>query len=180
MKHLVPIVIVITGIIIGVSVVSANKKTGRMESQNNAVMESSDDAMMLEDEEGESMMKDDVMEKEGEVIEKNDTAMMEKTAGDFVVYEETDISSLEGNIVLDFSAPWCPSCRTFKSDVEANLGNIPGDMTLVLVDYDTNKELRKKYGVTTQHTFVQIDAQGNELQKWSGGSTLASVVAKVQ
>jgi thioredoxin-related protein len=31
------------------------------------------------------------------------------------------------------------------------------------------KELAKKYGVTYQHTFVQIDAEGNEVTKWNGG-----------
>jgi hypothetical protein len=36
-------------------------------------------------------------------------------------------------------------------------------------DYDSNNELKKKYGVTYQHTFVQIDSNGNMITKWNGG-----------
>ena len=41
-------------------------------------------------------------------------------------------------------------------------------------DPDTDqeeKDLAKKYGITYQHTFVQVDAQGKELTKWNGGQT---------
>jgi hypothetical protein len=38
-----------------------------------------------------------------------------------------------------------------------------------LVDYDNSKDLQKKYGVTYQHTFVQIDENGEALSKWNGG-----------
>ena len=38
-----------------------------------------------------------------------------------------------------------------------------------------NIELKKKYEVTYQHTFVQVDAQGNMIKKWSGGA-LADII----
>lgn len=38
-------------------------------------------------------------------------------------------------------------------------------------DFDTATDLRQKYGVTVQHTFLQIDAEGTELAKWSGSVT---------
>ena len=50
-------------------------------------------------------------------------------------------------------------------------------MTIVVVDFHTANDLRQKYGVTVQHTFVQVDAEGNELAKWSGSVT-ADEVAK--
>ncbi len=105
--------------------------------------------------------------------------IVERTKGAYVDINNTDIAELSGKIVLDFSATWCPSCRTFKKNVEDNLDAIPADLTLILVDYDSNTELKKKYAVVQQHTFVQIDNQGNQIQKWSGGSTLASVVEKL-
>lgn len=46
---------------------------------------------------------------------------------------------------------------------------IPENMVLMKTDYDTYTELKKKYGVTYQHTFVQVDENGNELTKWNGG-----------
>ncbi len=48
-------------------------------------------------------------------------------------------------------------------------------MTIVVVDFDTANDLRQKYGVTVQHTFVQVDAEGNELAKWSGSVTADEV-----
>jgi hypothetical protein len=33
----------------------------------------------------------------------------------------------------------------------------------------TEKELAKKYGITYQHTFVQIDSTDQVVTKWNGG-----------
>ncbi len=41
-------------------------------------------------------------------------------------------------------------------------------------------DLKKKYGVTYQHTLVQVDAAGNTIKKWSGGNTLSSVLSMIQ
>jgi hypothetical protein len=48
------------------------------------------------------------------------------------------------------------------------------------VDYESSTELKKKYGVTYQHTLVQVDAQGNMITKWSGGNTLESLLEKIK
>ena len=37
---------------------------------------------------------------------------------------------------------------------------------LIKVDYDTEKDLKKQYGVTIQHTLVQTDSDGNKIAKW--------------
>jgi hypothetical protein len=47
------------------------------------------------------------------------------------------------------------------------------------VDYDNSDELKKKYGVTYQHTLVQVDKDGNLIKKWSGSPTLTSLVKEV-
>jgi thioredoxin-related protein len=41
------------------------------------------------------------------------------------------------------------------------------------------KDLAKKYGITYQHTFVQIDSKGNEITKWNGGKT-DELLAKIK
>lgn len=43
---------------------------------------------------------------------------------------------------------------------------VPDGVTILKVDYDTNQPLRQKYGVTLQTTFVEVDADGNELEKF--------------
>lgn len=100
--------------------------------------------------------------------------------GSYQNYGDVDIASLDGKIVLDFYASWCPSCRKLESDINESLDDIPSNLTMLRVDYDSNTELKQKYGVTKQHTMVQIDNQGNLIQKWSGGSTLESIVDKLK
>ena len=100
--------------------------------------------------------------------------------GNYLAYGDTDISSLEGDIVLDFYAAWCPSCRKLEADIKDSLGDIPADLSIVKVNYDTQTDLKSKYGVTKQHTLVQVDQQGNLIKKWSGGSTLESIVSNLE
>jgi thioredoxin 1 len=79
--------------------------------------------------------------------------------------------------VLYFYASWCPTCRPADADFRTNLNKFPEDLVLIRVNYndpDTDqeeKDLAKKYAVTYQHTFVQIDAAGKEITKWNGGQT---------
>ena len=58
----------------------------------------------------------------------------------------------------------------------ANLQKIPAGIHILKVDYDHSEDLQKKYGVTYQHTFVQVDENGNLLKKWSGSPTLSSLL----
>lgn len=77
--------------------------------------------------------------------------------------------------VLFFYAHWCPTCRPTDASFKENGSQIPEDVTVIRVNYndtDTDqqeKDLASKYGVTYQHTFVQIDDTGNEITKWNGG-----------
>jgi len=80
--------------------------------------------------------------------------------------------------VYFFAATWCPTCRGTYQDIVANYSKLPADFRLVLVNYDTAKELKAKYGVTYQHTFVSIDAAGKALNTWSGSPTAADIVAR--
>jgi thiol-disulfide isomerase/thioredoxin len=86
----------------------------------------------------------------------------------------------EGKVVLFFHASWCPSCRALNSDIEANAATIPAGVTILKTDYDKETELKKKYGVTTQHALVQVDGDGNMITKWSGGSKLENVLSQLQ
>jgi hypothetical protein len=77
--------------------------------------------------------------------------------------------------VLFFYANWCPTCIPADQNFQTNLDRIPSDVTLIRVNYNddqTDEEensLADKYGITYQHTFVQIDENGNEVTKWNGG-----------
>lgn len=76
-----------------------------------------------------------------------------------------------GKAVIFFHAPWCPYCRSAEANFQENIDRIPDDVTILKTDYDTSTELKKKYGILSQHTFVQVDSTGNQITKWTGGET---------
>lgn len=139
------------------------KEEGAMMESEGAMMEAKDDSMMKAD--------DVMMGGEGD-------AMMAKV-GIYEDYSPEKLASNE-NIVLFFKASWCPSCKAVDSDIVSHLESIPNDLTILKVDYDNSAELKKKYGVTSQHTFVQVDKDGNLIKKWLGSPTLAKLVAEVK
>ena len=78
-----------------------------------------------------------------------------------------DLAAKEPTILF-FAADWCPSCQADLKDINAN-GKRLGKVNVVVVDYDKSAELKAKYGITVQDTFVQIDAMGAKLGIWNGG-----------
>jgi thiol-disulfide isomerase/thioredoxin len=83
--------------------------------------------------------------------------------------------------IIFFHAGWCPTCLAASRDFEAHRDQIPSDVVIVKADYDTETDLKKKYGVVMQDTFVQVDAEGNVLATWnSGGEGIKTLLANVQ
>lgn len=108
-----------------------------------------------------TVKKVDSMQKD--VIEKVDTIK----PGTYKESTGTPVAGMKN--VLFFHASWCPTCRAADANIKANLLSIPPSLTIHQVDYDTSTELKKKYGVTYQHTFVQVDKTGTMVKKWSSG-----------
>jgi thiol-disulfide isomerase/thioredoxin len=84
-------------------------------------------------------------------------------AGRYIDYKE-GVLGTSGMKLLFFHAPWCPQCRELDASIKA--GNIPAGITIVKVDYDSNQDLRKKYGVTMQTTLAYVDESGNLIKKF--------------
>lgn len=116
-----------------------------------------------------------------EAVEEAADGDMSAGAGSYEPYDaETFVLADKSTRVLFFRAGWCPTCRTLDGDIRANLDKIPENITIIDVNYDTETALKQRYGVTYQHTLVQVDAAGNTLAKWSGSPTLASLLAQVR
>lgn len=165
----------ITGAVIGI--IALLIIIGALVFANNG---SDEDAMMEED---KMMMEDDSMEKDDSMMEedsmKDDNMMME--TGSYEKYSSEKLAKAnDGDVILFFKASWCPTCNALDSDIKSNLSSIPEGVTILELDYDTATELKKKYGVTIQHTLVQVDAEGNMITKWTGSPTLDSLVSKIQ
>ena len=101
--------------------------------------------------------------------------------GTYTEYNEALLAKAEeGKVVLFFKASWCSTCRALDKNINANLDNLPEDVTILEVDYDSETELRRKYGVTLQHTLVQVDANGEMIKKWTGGNTLDTTLGQIE
>lgn len=136
----------------------------------------------------EDVMVDDAMMDETLVAEadsKVDEKMMQKNGSYAPFTSKVLVSSSETRRVLFFYANWCPTCLPADASFSERESEIPANVTLIRVNYNdteteqAEKDLAQKYGVTYQHTFVQIDSQGAEVAKWNGGQ-IEELVSKVQ
>ncbi len=170
-------------VIIGLAVYSSSQNTANEVASENTQTQSQDpaqsngDAMMSKDDkmmaDDDAMMSGDdkiMMSADGETM-MSDDKMMAKS-GSYKDYSQSTVQtefSADNKVVLFFHAPWCPFCKSADTAFSTRTSEIPSGVTVLKTDYDSNDELKKKYGVTYQHTFVQIDASGNMITKWNGG-----------
>jgi thiol-disulfide isomerase/thioredoxin len=66
-------------------------------------------------------------------------------------------------VVLHFHADWCPTCRAQEKVLQSLKSESGLDMTVLVVNYDTEKELKKRFNVRAQSTFVVLRGQ----QEWA-------------
>ena len=126
----------------------------------------------------------EAMEESAEAMEESADAAEETTeamadGGKYVPESKfrADPAAFEsGNTVLFFYAAWCPDCQRTDSSIQET--GVPEDINIVKVDYDNANDLRKKYGVTQQHTYVLIGPGGEELKKWTGSYTAEDIASK--
>ncbi|MBI2012241.1 thioredoxin family protein [Candidatus Daviesbacteria bacterium] len=102
----------------------------------------------------------------------------------FVAYSEENLKKAtenNGKAVVFFHAGWCPMCAAAEKELKEKWGEVPQDVTILKTDYDTSSELKAKYGITMQDTWVQVDREGKEITKWnSGGEGLKTLLANLK
>jgi len=165
--------LIIAGVVVvggGVSFALVKNNNDKKTAHNLAMQH---EAAMKKDEaaDGQLSSADAAMEKKGETGD----AMAK---GSYSDYDQAKLANAEkGKVVLNFSAPWCPICREADKNFKASA--TPDGLTLLKVDYDSSTDLKKKYGVTYQHTFVQVDKEGKLLKKWSGSTSYDDLKAQL-
>lgn len=100
----------------------------------------------------------------------NQTSQLPQQSRYIVYSQEAFDAARNEKRVLYFHAPWCPTCVPTDKEFSANADQIPEEVVLFKTDYDTSGELKKKYNIPYQHTFVLVDAAGREITKWNGGA----------
>ena len=97
------------------------------------------------------------------------TSHSDSASQSYITYDQYQASKdkyADSKVVLFFNAKWCPACRAINEALTSDPGKIPAKTTVVSVEYDQYTDLRQRYGVTTQHTFVQIDTNGEKTRQW--------------
>ena len=62
-------------------------------------------------------------------------------------------------VVVHFHADWCPTCRA-QEKVLQTLKAEPGlDLTVLVANYDTEKDLKRRFNVRAQSTLVVLRGQ---------------------
>ncbi len=123
-----------------------------------------DDASPAATAPADESMTDEAMDEESMDDEAMDDGSMDDAAsspGAYVDYREGVIAETAGDKVLFFHAPWCTQCRQLEQSILSE--GIPDGTTIIKVDFDSETELRQRYGVTLQTTVVHIDDEGEAL-----------------
>ena len=172
-----------------------NKEMMPSEGDKAAMMQKEADAMAMKEKEAqmskenmtpeqmEAMKKEEamkagetMMKKDGETMQKD--AQMAKSAGMYAPYSADKlVLAKENKVVIFFHAGWCPTCRALDAEITSK--GVKEGYVILKADYDSSRELKAKYGVTSQHTLVQVNTAGASLGKWTGGD-LAGIYAKAK
>ena len=90
----------------------------------------------------------------------------------YLDYSETNLANAQkkGLTVLFFAATqWCHTCSALEKEIIERQSEIPENVTILKVDYDNDRAMNQQYSITTQHTQVVLDEDGNEVKRWIGG-----------
>lgn len=62
-------------------------------------------------------------------------------------------------VALHFHADWCPTCRAQDKVVQTLKTEKGLDLTLLTVNYDTEKELKRRFKVNSQSSLIVLRGQ---------------------
>lgn len=80
----------------------------------------------------------------------------------YIAYSETNYNELLGKkpFALFFHAPWCHVCRGMEENITKELSSFPKNTIIMKADYDSETELKQKYGITSQSVMIFINKEG--------------------
>lgn len=104
-------------------------------------------------------------------------------AGEIKPYDQAGFKSLTISgkpVVIAVHAPWCGTCK-IQEPIQAALMKKPEykDVTLMTVDFDSQKDVLKKFKVTTQSTIV-VFKNAKEVARSVGDTNAGSIEAAIR
>lgn len=62
-------------------------------------------------------------------------------------------------VALHFHADWCPTCRAQDKALQSLKSDPALDLTVLVANYDTEKDLKRRFNVRAQSTLVVLHGQ---------------------
>lgn len=121
--------------------------------------------------------KDKMMKDDKELTNESMNKINDNIKSGYKIYTPKLLMADKTNILF-FAATWCPACQWADKNFLSE--TIPDNINLLKVDYDTYTDLKEKYGVTMQHTYVQVDENWNEIKKWSWSTNVADLLTEIK
>jgi hypothetical protein len=85
------------------------------------------------------------------------------------------VATSGGRLLLYFHVDWSSVCVELDQDIAASVHDLPGDLIILRADFEEDTALRQAYDVQHEHTFVQVDSQGNKLTAWLASSNAGDI-----
>jgi len=149
----VTVIVLIVGAIVGISVIGGDNEDSNSNSSSSTVVQSDS----------------------GSVVETETETETESTGVDrYENFGPTALADATGTKrVLFFHASWCAVCNAFEKEIE-EIG-IPEGITIIKANYDDERELKKRYKVSVQSTFLLLDDNEEEVRRWPFGQGLSDI-----
>lgn len=111
----------------------------------------------------ETPMAAEVVMDEAVILDMEEMTDAPKMMAKYTEYSAEMFAALKGNqkFVVFFYADWCSTCRKWEKNVEETLTTLPEGTVILKADYDTEKDLVKELGVTSQSTAVFFNMDGS-------------------
>ncbi|MEO7392461.1 MAG: thioredoxin family protein [Ramlibacter sp.] len=77
-------------------------------------------------------------------------------------------------VALHFHADWCPTCRAQEKALQSLKTDPALDVTVLVANYDTEKDLKRRFNVRAQSTMVVLHGQ-KESARLVGDTSAASI-----
>ena len=90
-----------------------------------------------------------------------------------------DAQKADQPVALHFHADWCPTCRAQDKALKELRAEKGLDITVLVVNYDTEKDLKRRFKVRSQSTIIVLRGD----QEWArllGDTSPAAIRAALQ
>ena len=92
---------------------------------------------------------------------------------------EQEVIKAEGNVLVDFWAPWCGPCRFVAPVLEEIAQEKEGDLTILKLNIDENQQTAMRYRVMSIPTMI-LFKDGREVKQVVGAKPKAALLRDLE